>query len=87
MKIREAMWPAFGPEKDYACLRVTEENIVATAAVPRYSNGKIVIEGARSAVKIDDFLKAVVTVVGADAARKMFESALTEPEVVQTARS
>lgn len=78
MKIREAIWPAFGPTKDYACLRVTENNIVATAAVPQYSDGKIVIEGAQSSVNIDDVLKAIVTVCGADTARRMFESALAE---------
>ena len=78
MKIREAIWPAFGHTKDYACLRVTEDNVVATAAVPRYSEGKIVIEGAQSAVKIDDFLKAIVAVCGQENARKMFETALAE---------
>ena len=78
MKINEAIWPAFGPEKDYACLRVTENSVMATAAVPRYDQGKIVISGAHSTVKIDDFLKAVVMVCGAENARRMFETALNE---------
>ena len=78
MKVTEAIWPAFGPEQDYACLRITEDCVMATAAVPRYDHGKIVISGARSTVTIDEFLKAMVTVCGTANARKMFESALAE---------
>jgi hypothetical protein len=78
MKVTEAIWPAFGPDQDYACLRITEDSVMATAAVPRYDQGKIVISGARSSVTIDEFLKAMVLVCGTDNARKMFETALTD---------